>query len=102
MTNEEKVIKLKQLLSNVNDTNSYEVLEAVGDLKTNYYDYMTTEPINCDEELKRLEHADYELCAALFTMLLREDHFCNGAFTKRVESRQVETIIQRMIKLLEE
>lgn len=31
----------------------YQTLEAIGDLKTNYSDYMTTEPINCDEELKR-------------------------------------------------
>ena len=42
---------------------------------------MTTEPINCNEELKR--------------------HFCNGAFDQRVESGQVERIVQRMIKLLE-
>ena len=82
-------------------SNSYEVLEETGDLKTNYWDYMTTEPINCNEELKRLESADYDLCSALLTMLLREDHFCNGAFDQRVESGQVERIVQRMIKLLE-
>ena len=63
--------------------------------------YMTTEPINCNEELKRLESADYDLCSALLTMLLREDHFCNGSFDQRVESGQVECIVQRMIKLLE-
>lgn len=51
------------------------MLEETGDLKTNYWDYMTTEPINCNEELKRLECADYDLCSALLTMLLREDHF---------------------------
>lgn len=47
MTNEEKIIKFRQLLSNINVTNSYEVLEETGDLKTNYRDYMTTGPINC-------------------------------------------------------
>lgn len=62
MTNEEKIIKFRQLLSNINVTNSYEVLEETGDLKTNYRDYMTTEPTNCNEELKRLECADYDLC----------------------------------------
>lgn len=40
-------------------------------------------------------------CSALLTMLLREDHFCNGAFDQRVESGQGERIVQRMIKLLE-
>ena len=43
----------------------------------------------------------HDLCSALLTMLLREDHFCNGAFDQRVESGQVERIVQRMIKLLE-
>ena len=62
---------------------------------------MTTEPINCNEALKRLECDDYDLCSALLTMLLREDHFCIGAFDQRVESGQVECIVQRMIKLLE-
>ena len=57
MTNEEKIMKFRQLLSNINVTNSYEVLE---EIKTNYWDYMTTGPINCNEELKRLEHADQE------------------------------------------
>ena len=89
------------LKTNINVTNSYEVLEETGDLKTNYWDYMTTEPVNCNEELKRLEHADYDLCSALLTMLLREDHFCNGSFDQRVEFGQVERIVQRMIKLLE-
>lgn len=101
MTNEEKIIMFRKLLSNINVTNSYEMFEETGDLKTNYWDYMTTELINCNEELKRLESADYDLCSALLTMLLREDHFCNGSFDQRVESGQVECIVQRMIKLLE-
>lgn len=101
MTNEEKIMKFRKLLSNIDASISYEVLEETDDLKTNYWDYMTTEPINCNEELKRLEYADYDLCSALLTMLLREDHFCNGAFAQRVESGQVERIVQRMIKLLE-
>ena len=61
----------------------YEVLERCGALKTNYHEYMTTTPINCDEELLRLHTADYELCCALLTMLLREDHFSNGSFDRR-------------------
>ena len=34
-------------------------------------------------------------------MLLREDYFCNDDFDQIVESGQVERIVQRMIKLLE-
>ena len=43
-------------------------------------DDMITEPINCSEELKRVFNADYDLCAALLTMVLREDHFSCGSF----------------------
>ena len=52
-----------------------------------------------DEVLDRSDkeyHTEQQL-----TMLLREDHFCNGSFDQRVESGQVERIVQRMIKLLE-
>lgn len=69
-------------------------------MKFNYWDYMTTEPINCNEELKRLPTADYELCTALLTMLLREDHFCNGAFERRFEAGEVTPILERMAAML--
>ena len=78
----------------------YEALERIGDLKNHYYDYMTTEPINCDKELERLPEADYDLCCALLTMLLREDHFSNGSFGERYRAGQVQPILQRMIDLL--
>ena len=78
----------------------YEALEECEALKTNYYDYMITEPINCDQELLRVPTADYELCCALFTMLLREDHFCEGSFGRRVRCGQVTTLIERIIELL--
>lgn len=78
----------------------YDVLEKCDSLKTNYYDYMTTDPINCDEELLRLPTADYDLCCALLTMLLREDHFSNGSFDRRQRCGQVKPIIERILKLL--
>ena len=74
----------------------------MGDLKRNYWEHTTTEPINCDIELKRLPEADYDLCAALLTMLLREDHFSNGALCERYESGQVDAILHRMITLLKD
>lgn len=101
-----KNIEKKKLLSELNANENfreeiyYKALEAMGDLIANYGDYMTTEPINCDEELKRLPEADYELCSALLTMLLREDHFSNGSFGRRCRNGQVQPIIDRMITLL--
>ena len=41
----------------------------------NTYEQFNNAVINTDEELKRLPSADYDLCCALITMLLREDHF---------------------------
>ena len=80
-----------------------ELLEKVGSIQYHYGDYMTTEPINCDEELKRIASADWDLCCALLTMLFREDHFAQyGSFDKRCEKGDVQRIIDRMIFLLEQ
>ena len=104
MMNRSEKIKLLQNLNNsemLNEDAYYKVLCQCSDLKTGYDDYMTTQPIDCDAELRRLPTADYDLCCALLTMLLREDHFCNGSFARRQETGQVKPIIERMIKLLE-
>lgn len=100
MTNAEKIKLIQSLIGEQRESRVYEALEDMGDLKTNYSDYMITGPINCDEELKRVPEADYELCTALLTMLLREDHFCNGSFERRVEAGDVKLVLERMIELL--
>ena len=104
MTNTEKRKVLQNLMNT--DTCSvssyYEALENIEDMKYNYGDYMITEPIDCQEELKRLPEADYDLCCALLTMLLREDHFCNGSFERRYKAGEVKLILDRMIALLAE
>ena len=100
MTNREKAYIIHSLIGERRVSRVYEALEDMGDLKTNYYVYMTTGPVDCDEELKRLPEAEYELCTALLTMLLREDHFCNGSFERRVEEGDVKPLLERMIELL--
>lgn len=101
MNNQEKIKAIQKVIDNPgNEEVYYKLLEDIGDLKRNYGDYMTTSPISCDEELKRLPTADYELCTALLTMLLREDHFCEGSFIKRYETGQVDMILKRIIELL--
>lgn len=102
MGNREKLWVLQDLQKKglVHVDQYYEALERIGDLKNHYYDYMTTEPIHCDKELERLPEADYDLCCALLTMLLREDHFSNGSFGERYRAGQVQPILQRMIDLL--
>lgn len=78
----------------------YDVLEQCDALKSDYHKYMTTQPVDCDKELLRLPDADYDLCCALLTMLLREDHFSNGSFVIRQRRKQVKPIIERIICLL--
>ncbi len=78
----------------------YDVLEKMGDTKYNYVDYMTTAPVYCDFELNRIPNADYELCCALLTMILREDYCINGSFRARYETGQVNKLVKRMITLL--
>ena len=104
MTNTEK----QRVLQDFKNTETcsvssyYEALENLEDMKYNYGDYMITEPIDCQEELKRLPEADYDLCCALLTMLLREDHFCNGSFERRYKAGEVKLILDRMLALLVE
>lgn len=102
MTNIEKKKALQKLrkASTRLEESYYLTLEDIGDLKNNYIDYMTTAPVNVDEELRRLPDANYELCSALLTMLLREDYFSNGSFERRYDRGQVTSILDKMIKLL--
>ena len=74
----------------------YDILEKCNALKNNYNDYMTSHPIDYDSELIRLPNADYDLCCALITMLLREDRFSEGSFERRCSKGEVIPIIERM------
>ena len=98
MTKAEKIRKIQEVLELKNPQEN--LLKTIGDLKTNYGDYMITEPIDCNEELKRISGADYELCTALLTMLLREDHFSNGSFDQRFADGQVLPVLVRMKDVL--
>lgn len=102
MTNKDKIIEIQNMINEESATpkNYHCLLEKMDDLITNYGDYMITEPIDCKQELERLEKTDYELCAALLTMLLRADHFDNGSFERYYRQGTVHAIMKRMIELL--
>ena len=102
MTKAEKIRRIQGVLEQENPQEDLyaDLLETMGDLKSNYGDYMITEPIDCNEELKRISGADYELCTALLTMLLREDHFSNGSFDRRFADGQVLPVLVRMKDVL--
>ena len=101
MTPQEKIVEIESVLGDIQPEVYYDLLEKLGDIKRNYWDYMTTEPINCNVELKRLDTANYELCTALLTMLLREDHFCNGTFWEHDKNGDIHAILKRMIIALD-
>ena len=101
MTNKEKIKKIQYAIDHPgNESVYYKLLDELGDNKSNYGDYMTTAPISCDRELERLPEADYELATAFLTMLLREDHFSNGSLMRRLESGQLNAVLNRMIETL--
>ena len=77
-----------------------EALEKMGDIKYNYQDYLIY-GLNCDKELTRIPTANYELCTAILTMLLREEHFCFGSFEPRVWNGDVKLVLERMLEVLE-
>ncbi len=60
MTNKDKAQMIQAVIDHPGrEKTYYSLLEDLGDLKGNYADYMTTEPINCNEELQRVKNADY-------------------------------------------
>lgn len=79
------------------------LLNKIGDMKSNFSDYMTCFPIDADYELCNIADADYDTCCALLTLLIREEKFSEcGSFDRRYENGDVEKIIGRMIESLEE
>lgn len=102
LTNEQKIERLEELFNPTETLVDFytEILDEVGALKYDYYDYLVSDPIDISSELCRIPTADFDLCGALITMLLREDHFSNGSFEDRFESGQVKPVIKRMIDLL--
>ena len=103
MNNQDKIKAIQAVLSHPGtESVYYDLLEQLGDLKVNYSDYMVTEPINCNEELQRVPTADYELCTALLTALLREDPFSNGSFARRKQAGQVDSLLERMVETLQD
>lgn len=102
MTNEEKIRKLQFLKDHPQEITMYfQVLDEMGDLKYRYGKYLSTNPFDMDQEMERIDTADYELCTGLFAALLREDHYQEGCFKKRLESGQVDKILNRMISQLD-
>ena len=101
ISRKEKIAKIKSLIDNPGRINDYyKLLEEMGDLKPNYTDYMITGPVDSNEELKRLNEADYELTTAILTMLLREDHFSEGSFERKQREGIVEKVLQHMMKTI--
>lgn len=99
-----KTDKLKKIQLLLNEKNLYEdqyeeLLFATGDWKSNYTDYLITEPINFVEELKRVPEADYELCTALLTMLVKEKKSENIADKTFVDYKGF-LILERMNEIL--
>lgn len=81
----------------------YDALKATGDMKYDYKDYYAIKngSISVEQELQRVPTADYDICCALLTMVLRVDHFNEGAFEHYYNNGQVLPILQRMIQLLQ-
>jgi len=98
LTKAEKIRMIREVLELKDPQEDLYVnlLRKIGDLKNNYGDYMITEPLDYNKELKRIPSADYELCTALLFMILREDHFTNGSFDWRFADDQVLLVLERM------
>ena len=100
MKSTDKVKTIDSLIAETDTSKFYESLSKAGWLVTDYNRYMKTAPVNADTELERLSNADFELCCALLTMLLREDYFSNGSFERRRKGGHIDAILARMKTLI--
>ena len=80
-------------------THIHHFLEDMGDIKYNYQDYLTGN-LSLSEELKRIPTADYELCTAILTTILREEYFSFGSFEPRVWNGDITLVLKRMLDVL--
>jgi hypothetical protein len=99
MSNEEKKRILQCLSSKGTYKPYHEALEAMGDIRYNYTEYF--ENHNADEAIQLLPTADYDLCCAILTLILREDYWINGSFERRYSNGQVTAVVERMLELLQ-
>ena len=95
-------IRLNDLLKKeyITGTELYGFLGDTNLVVVNYGEYLSTQPINVDKELSKIDDADFELCCVLITMILREDHFNNGSYDKRFEDGFVHKVLTKMDSLL--
>jgi hypothetical protein len=100
MKNADKIRELCAVKGSEKPVDYYNVLGSMGDLKYNYADYMITGPVEAEVELERLPNASYDLCCALMTMMLREDHFDRGRFQLRCRKGQVDSVLKKMTEIL--
>lgn len=64
--------------------------------------YFGAGKIDADAQLSGLDLCGFEQCAALLTMLLREDYWFDHSFDMRLKQGWPQKIVARMIRLLEE
>ena len=69
---------------------------------TNYSDYWGKSSLSADDLTERLREdrvsrCDEFQCQVLFTTLLREDHWNNGAWEKRWEKGEPQRVLRRML-----
>lgn len=57
--------------------------------------------IDADETVKKIPSANEEELRAFMTMLIREDHFCDGRFKERLKEGWPQKIVERLMKFAE-
>lgn len=91
-------INIFKSMSDLSETNLYKMLRISELIDQNYDQLLTTSPIDMNIELRRLDNADFALTRALITAILRENHFSEGAFVRRIKNGDVVKILRKMRK----
>lgn len=74
----------------------YETLITSEFIDYDYSTHLSEGPIIIDEEIRKIKNADFIFAKAMLTAIMREDHFCNGSFEKRVANGDVYQVIRKL------
>jgi hypothetical protein len=74
----------------------YQLVEYSEFIDYEYSEHLSTKPACIEQELKMLKSADLIFMKALLTAILREDHFDNGSFERRLEAGEVARVLRKL------
>lgn len=102
MTNNEKIAVIRYVMTTRPEHDRFygQVLKMVGGADCNYYNHLSSNPFDIDQEIKEIYCTDMLKCRALITVIIRRDGYGYDSLGNTVRNGNMNKILKRMIELL--